>query len=123
MFKFFKKNKSEKEPKDLEEVLAYMKELENNISVLSKDLQKLKKESRYFFKKVGLIRFNPFQEVGGNQSFSMALLDGNNDGIIISSLYTREGNRTYGKFVKRGKSQHPLSKEEEDAMKQARARV
>ena len=40
MFKFFKKNKSEKEPKDLEEVLAYMKELENNISVLSKDLQK-----------------------------------------------------------------------------------
>jgi len=46
-----------------------------------------------------VVRFNPFSEVGGDQSFSIALMDGNNDGFMITALYTRDGNRVYAKPI------------------------
>ena len=117
MFKFFKKRK--KEPKNFKEVLSYLKNLKDNFEKLSQDLENLKKENKFSLQKVGIVRFNPFSEVGGDQSFSIALLDGNNDGLVISSLYSREGNRVYGKPIKNGSSQYSLSKEEEEAIKKA----
>ncbi|MFC1663953.1 DUF4446 family protein [Patescibacteria group bacterium] len=116
MFKFFKRKK---EPKDFKETLSQFKNLEKNFEKLSKDLESLKKESNWFLKKVGTVRFNPFSEVGGDQSFSIALLDGNNSGIVITSLFNREGNRVYGKPIKNGKSEYPLSKEEKEAIEKA----
>ncbi len=67
-----------------------------------------------------MVRFNPFKEIGGDQSFSIALLDSNNDGIVITSLYGREGNRVFGKPIKNGKSRYLLSGEEKKAIEQAR---
>jgi hypothetical protein len=117
MFKLFKKNK--KEPKNFKEVLAYFKDLEKNFEKLSQELENLKKESSFPIQKIGILRFNPFSEVGGNQSFSIALLDGNNNGIVITSLYSREGNRVYGKPIKNGQSEYSLSEEEKLAIEKA----
>lgn len=68
--------------------------------------------------KTGVVRFNPFSDVGGDQSFSIALLNGKNSGLVISSLYTREGTRVFTKSIVDGKSEkHPLTEEEEKAIK------
>ena len=69
--------------------------------------------------KVGFMRFNPFEQTGGDQSFALALLDHGDNGIVLSSLYTREGVRVYAKEVRRGTSQHPLSGEEQKVLAQA----
>ena len=116
MLNFFKKNK---EPKNLKEVISQLKSLEERIKEISEGLEILKKESKFNFQRIGVVRYNPFSGVGSNQSFSVALLDGNNDGIVITSLYAREGNRVYGKPVKRGTSEYSLSNEEKKAIKSA----
>lgn len=116
MFKFFKRKK---EPESLKEVLSQFKDLKENFEKISKEIEVLKKENKFNIQKIGTVRFNPFKEVGGNQSFSVALLDGNNDGIVITSLYTREGNRVYGKPIKNGKSEYLLSEEEKKAIAKA----
>jgi len=118
MLNFFKKTK--KEPENIEEVLAQLKELANSFEKLSEELDALKKKSKFSVQKVALIRFNPFREVGGDQSFSVALLDGNNSGVVITSLYSREENRVYGKPVKNGESEYLLSEEEKEAIERAR---
>jgi len=119
MFNFLKKRK--KEPKNFKEILAYFKNLENNLEKISQEIENLKKESKFSIQKVGIVRFNPFSKVGGDQSFSIALLDGNNSGIVITSLYTREGNRVYGKPINNGKSQYSLSQEEIKAVEAAKS--
>ena len=68
---------------------------------------------------VGLVRFNPFGDVGGDQSFAVALLDGDRNGVILSSIFSRAGVRTYAKFVQAGASPSSLSDEEEAAIAQA----
>ena len=117
MFNFFKKRREE--PKNLKEILSQFTNLEKNFEKLSGDLEKLKKESKFSLQKMGIVRYNPFSEIGGNQSFSIVLLDGNNIGFVITSLYTREGNRVYAKPVINGKSQYLLSKEEKGAIEKA----
>jgi len=117
MFNFFKKKK---EPENLKEILSILEDLELKIGKISEELENLKKESKFSIQKVGIVRFNPFSEIGGNQSFSIALLDGNNNGFIITSLYTREGNRVYAKPIKDGRSEYLLSKEEKEAIEQAK---
>ena len=66
-----------------------------------------------------MVRFNPFSDVGGDQSFSLALLDKRNNGIVITSLYAREGSRVFGKPIENGLSPHSLSEEEKEAIKKA----
>jgi len=117
MINIFKRQK--KEPKSLDEVLFRFKDLEKNFDRLSKELEILKSDGRFSVQKVGLLRYNPFKEVGGNQSFSIALLDANDSGIIITSLYSREGNRVYGKPVKKGKSAFLLTEEEKETISKA----
>ncbi|HUV81333.1 MAG TPA: DUF4446 family protein [Patescibacteria group bacterium] len=118
MFHFFEKEKQE--PKELKEVLKQFKSLKKNFSELSSEFENLKKEHRFSIQKIGIIRFNPFSEVGGDQSFSVALLDAKDDGLVITSFYTREGNRVYGKPIKSGKSQYALSQEEIKAIEAAK---
>ncbi len=112
--------KSKKEPKDLKEILGQFKDLKGEFEKLSKELESFKKESGWFLQKVGMVRFNPFSEVGSDQSFSIALLDGQDDGIVITSLYTREENRVYGKPIKGGISEYSLSNEEKEAIQIAK---
>ncbi len=90
------------------------------------DIEELKKFSTELYKlaersiqKVGIVRYNPFQEVGGNQSFSLVLLDLKNNGILVTSLFGREGTRVYSKPIKDGKSEYFLSEEEKKALEEA----
>ena len=68
-----------------------------------------------------MVRFNPFSEMGGDHSFSVALLDGHDTGIIITGLHTRERTRVYIKPVNKGKSEYDLSKEELKALTSTKA--
>jgi hypothetical protein len=73
------------------------------------------------FQRVGLVRFNPFEDTGGNQSFALALLDGEGNGWVLSSLHARNGTRVYAKAIRGGRSDGALSDEETAAIKQASA--
>ena len=60
------------------------------------------------FQRVGLVRYNPFEETGGNQSFALALLDAAGDGWVLSSLHARSGTRVYAKAITGGASEAAL---------------
>lgn len=115
---FFKKRK--KEPQNLNEVLTELRDLEKNFKKISQELENLKKECKLAVQKIGIVRFNPFSDVGGDQSFSIALLDGNDNGVVITSLYNRENNRVYGKPIQNGCSEYLLSDEEKKAIQIAK---
>jgi hypothetical protein len=71
------------------------------------------------FQKVGLVRFNPFEDTGGNQSFALALLDAEGDGLVLSSLHARTGTRIYAKTLTGGRAEGALSNEESEALQRA----
>ena len=71
------------------------------------------------FQRVGLVRYNPFEETGGNQSFALALLDGAGDGWVMSSLHARSGTRVYAKAIRAGRAETALSEEETAALRKA----
>jgi uncharacterized protein DUF4446 len=73
------------------------------------------------FQRVGLVRFNPFEDTGGNQSFALALLDAEANGWVLSSLHARTGTRVYAKAITGGRSEAALSEEESAAIRQAGA--
>lgn len=107
---------------DLEKVVLDNKVKTEELLKQAKDLyqqtEEIRNHSLKSIHKVGLLRFNPFREIGGDQSFSLALLDDDNSGAIISSLYSREGVRIYAKSVQKGDSiKHPLTEEEKHAIK------
>ena len=79
--------------------------------------------ARRHFARVGLVRFNPFEDTGGNQSFALALLDGNLDGFIVSSLHSRTGTRIYAKSITGGTAETALSAEETQALDVARSQT
>jgi hypothetical protein len=81
----------------------------------------LEANGRKAVQRVGLVRFNPFEETGGNQSFALALTDANGDGLVISSLHARAGTRLYAKAVVAGRSDAALSAEEAEALRIALA--
>ena len=66
----------------------------------------------YCIQKVGVVRYNAFDDVGSDLSFSIALLNHNDDGLVISSLYARDSSSTYAKPVMNSKSKYALSAEE-----------
>jgi len=119
MFKFSKRDK--KDFKNFNEVSNYIEELEKKIEKLSQHIHDLKKQQKLNVQKVGIIRFNPFSDVGSDQSFSLALLDEDDNGVVITSLYTREENRVYGKPIKNGQSEYSLSDEEKKAIEKAKS--
>lgn len=91
------------------------------IEELSRAVEKTKKDNLYNIQKIGLVRFNPFAGTGGNQSFCLSILDGEDSGLVISSLHSRDTTRIYAKPVKKGKAEgYELSVEEKQAIKNAR---
>ncbi len=72
--------------------------------------------------RTGLVRYNPFEDTGGNQSFAVALLDANGDGVVVSSLHARQNTRVYAKAIVGGRAEAALSDEESEALRQAMAR-
>ena len=77
--------------------------------------------SARMIQRVGVVRFNPFPDTGGNQSFVVALLDARGDGVVLSSLHSRGGTRVYLKQLTAGKAETALSEEESEAIRSARA--
>ena len=110
-----------KKASDLEGVLfeeiKRLKKTEKEIKQIFDSLKDVRNMASQSIQKVGVVRFNPFKETGGDQSFVIALLDSYNNGLVITSLFTRQGNRVYSKPVKEGQSKYPLSKEELEALK------
>ena len=95
------------------------KEIESQLKKAIDKIKSLEETAKISFQKIGVVRFNPFNDVGGNQSFAIALLDNKNNGFVISSLFIKEGNRVYAKSVINGKSDYVLSGEEKDAINRA----
>jgi hypothetical protein len=100
----------------------------DRVNRVAKELDELSARSavlegagRRMFQRVALVRYNPFEETGGNQSFALALLDAHGDGFVITSLHARAGTRVYAKNVSAGKSESALSEEESEAVRQALA--
>jgi hypothetical protein len=69
--------------------------------------------------RANMIRYDAFEDVGGQQSFAIALLDGRGDGIVLTSVYSRMEIRVYAKAIRNGRSSHPLSEEETRVVKDA----
>lgn len=110
--------------KNLEDVLVdqnrKLTSLTTDVGQLEKKLNGLIGENQNDIKKIGFMRFNPFDDAGGNMSFALALLNDHNNGVVISSLHGRAGTRIYAKAVRSGKSESKLTTEELQAIKDAR---
>ena len=86
-------------------VIDKNKEIEYQINTIERNMY-------YCIQKVGVVRYNGFDNVGSDLSYSIALLDNNDDGLVISSLYSRDSSSTYAKPVANSKSRYALSAEE-----------
>lgn len=88
-----------------EEISNYIKEIEGNLKTC--------------IKKVGMVRYSAFQDTGSDLSFSLALLDEYNTGVVLNGIYSREMSNIYAKPIKEGKSSYTLSDEEKEAIRKA----
>lgn len=123
VFPFLSKFKKSSKDGDLREVLEkLLNDGEKNRNLLSQiidNAERLEKEGQTHVQKIGFIRFNPFEETGGDHSFSLALLDGNISGVVLTCLHARERTRIYVKPISHGKSELTLSNEEKKAIEKA----
>lgn len=105
---------------NLEELLDRQLELADRTSGRVGELEQMHAELRQAMRRavqrVGLVRFNPFSDTGGDQSFSIALLDGEGDGLVISSLFSRSETRVFAKPIQGGQSKYNLTEEEQQAI-------
>ncbi len=113
------------ENKSLQETLdSLLKEnhkAKKDLADLMVKYDKIEKDGKLHIQKIGLLRFNPFKDTGGDQSFVVALVDAADTGVVISGLYSRSGTRWYAKRVISGKgSEHELSEEERKAIQVAK---
>lgn len=90
---------------------------------LNKLYEELEVRSSVASQKISLVRFNPFGDTGGDQSFSLAVLDAHNSGYVLTSIHGRQGTRVYIKPLDFGKSRYSLSEEEQLAISQAMNRL
>lgn len=110
--------------KTIDEVLRNLvngeQKLKEDIANLTSRCAKIEKDEKFHIQKVGLLRFNPFKDTGGDQSFILTLVDAFDTGIVITALYSRSGTRWYTKRIVNGKStEHELSEEEKRALHMA----
>ena len=94
------------------DAIRQVEAVEGRATVLERDLRRA-------FSRVGLVRYNPFEDTGGNQSFALALLDEHGDGFVMSSLHARNQTRVYAKGVRAGQPDSAMSGEEHEALKAA----
>ena len=106
---------------DLEEaILSAFKDLERlDISKKNteKEIHAIKERLKKNVQTVGTVRFNPFKDVGGNQSFASAFIDENGDGVVLSTLFSREKVSVFAKPLKGHQSEYELSGEEKEALR------
>jgi len=103
----------------VERALWRLDELTKRLDGLDGRLPVVEDQGRRAVQYVGVVRFNPFEDTGGNQSFALALLDSKRDGIVVSSLHSRQNTRVYLKAIVGGRSETALSDEESEALRKA----
>lgn len=103
-----------------EEVLKVADEGKQDLRELEAKLSELSHQGIKHIQRVELLRYNPYEDTGGNISFSLALLDDLGNGFVLTSLHSRSGTRVFAKPVIFGKEQkHQLSEEEEAVVEKA----
>ncbi len=112
-----------KKAKDLEDtitvLLADVNELKDKNGISEENIKNMNDRLRKAISNVQTIRFNPFQDSGSNQSFAIAFLNEDGDGVVVSSLYSRERVSVFAKPVDQLKSTYELSNEEQEAITKA----
>ena len=96
--------------------------LDAAIDRMEQDISDIKNNLKITYQKTGLVKYDAFREMSGALSYSLALLDQENNGVLISSMYSREGCYTYAKDIVKGECKLNLSEEEAEALKQAIAK-
>lgn len=115
---------SGKKGADLEKVIRIrfreMDQVKANAKRITKEHKEIKKHLTSCYNKVGLVKYDAFNEMAGKLSFVIALLNGDNTGFILNSMHSREGCHTYAKEIIKGESYIPLSDEEKEALERAK---
>ncbi len=108
---------------NLEEVLnqhveRVQKALET-VTALEAQTRRIERNLKHSMQWMGLVRFNPFRDTGGAQSFALAIVDGYGDGVVVSSLHSRDNTRVYAKPLHKWESTYSLTDEEKQAIARA----
>jgi hypothetical protein len=103
--------------------MARIEEVNDRLAGLENEYERLSITGALASQKISVVRFNPFGDTGGDQSFTLAALDAHDSGYVLSSIHSRQGTRVYVKPVDFGKSKYQLSTEEDQALSQAVKRV
>lgn len=122
--KYWVMSKSLSENNDVRGVLQKLNKENQLVKKEIKEIRKIIDEigikQNFNVQQVGLLRYNPFGDTGGDQSFCLSMLDGHGSGVVLSSLHNRQQTRIYAKKIKQGKSPgYTLSKEERESIKKA----
>lgn len=118
--KFMKKlGESENLEEDLENYMYKVERVEKQNAEILGQLSGLDKDLEGCIQKVGIVRYSAFQDTGSDLSFSLALLDEKDNGVVMNGIYSREMSNIYAKPVEAGKSSYTLSEEEQQAIKKA----
>ena len=107
----------------LSQHLVRVEEVDKRLTELQNEYKRLSITGATASQKISVVRFNPFGDTGGDQSFSLAVLDAHDSGYVLSSIHGRQGTRVYVKPIDFGKSKYQLSTEEQQALTQAAKRV
>lgn len=121
--KKYKKFMSGKNAKSLEDTLIKRLDQVDRLmeanSANEKSINQIFKDMKFTFQKIGLVKYDAFNEMGGKLSFSLALLNQTNDGFVLNAVHSREGCYTYIKEIVDGNSIIVLAEEEQEALKMA----
>ena len=113
--KFFSGNQGNDLEDVIKNIINQLKDLDKSRLDIFMSLENIESRLNRSIRGLHAVRFNPFKDTGGNQSFAIALLDENKNGVIISSLYSRERMTVFAKPINSGVSEYELTKEEKEA--------
>lgn len=105
--------------KSLRDRFEAVEELEDAVRKNTTDVKEVFHDMKNNYQKVGIVKYDAFNEMGGKLSFVLTLLDGNNSGFVLNAMHSREGCYTYIKEIVRGESYIELSEEESQSLEKA----
>lgn len=103
----------------LQEYVKKVEDVKSENSEIERYCEKLDNDSKENLKNIGLVRYNAYKDTGSNLSFTLAILNDKNTGIVLNGIYGRDTSNIYAKPVINGKSEYALSREEEEAINKA----
>lgn len=104
---------------DLETYMYRVEKVEKQNAEITQYIKNLDEDLTKCIQKVGIVRYNAFKDTGSDLSFALALLDENNNGVVLNGIYSREMSNIYAKPVENGKSNYTVSEEEAQAIQKA----